>query len=65
MNEILCMCGHPYSWHERLAHHGHIDCCVGCADVIGLNAEEAGAYHFYIQDNLSYIEQEAKARGLV
>jgi hypothetical protein len=58
LNNFPCLnCGHPHSWHERLIHHPHVDCCVGCANVIGLNEEEAKTYHNYIPDNLLYLEQ--------
>jgi len=56
-------CGHPSHWHAQLLHHAQIACCVGCADVIGLTAEEAGAYHDYVPDNLRYLESLVNNNG--
>ena len=61
-NDIPCKCGHAWEEHsEGLKPIGHQGYPTGCNAKIHI-----GDFCYeYVPDNLTFIEQEAKRRGLI
>ena len=66
MNDIPCKCGHKEFSHRRDNEHDMF--CNACWDHVNTHGNLTAfqyVYHEYASDNLLFVEQLAKERGLV
>lgn len=65
MNDIPCKCGHLKVRHEYDKRHNQFVCMVKNDPSVRMLATYADECFNYTPDNLTYIEQLAKRKGLV